>query len=111
MGKCDCSESPQASLPPGEMEVELSARGAMSSNGEGPLPLRTNLTAVSHVGHPDNCAERAYDFCCAVGTPCDCDKSASAPGQCESASWWFCCEFGTPCDCHQPLVQQNVSVI
>lgn len=48
------------------------------------------------------CEKYPYDFCCAVGTPCDCTKGTTSPGQCKPESYLYCCNVGTPCDCSQP---------
>ena len=49
-----------------------------------------------------NCEKVPYDFCCGVGTPCDCTKGSASPGQCKPDSYIYCCNVGTPCDCTQP---------
>lgn len=48
------------------------------------------------------CGWLAYDYCCGVGTPCDCSKGTLAPGQCEPESYVYCCEVGQKCDCSRP---------
>lgn len=70
---------------------------------------RTNATGFRK--QPLNCAKVAYDFCCGVGTPCDCSKGTISPGQCKPESYVYCCNVGTPCDCSQPPVQDEQLVI
>merc|ERR1712083_1119995 len=62
---------------------------------------------LSQLESPLNCASIPYDFCCGLGTPCDCSKGTTAPGQCKPASWLYCCQAGTPCDCSQPPIKAN----
>ena len=50
----------------------------------------------------DNCNPVAWDFCCEVGTKCDCSKGITAPGQCKTDSYDFCCGVGKVCDCTTP---------
>jgi len=75
----------------------------------GHLQAHTDSIVVSNAtASPLNCAKYAYDFCCGVGTPCDCSKGTTAPGQCKPESYVYCCTVGTPCDCSQPPLAEIV---
>jgi len=78
-----------------------------NSNGDNLLCVQINTAPKEEVAAPAmvaplNCKSASYDFCCAVGTPCDCSKGTTAPGQCKAESYLFCCGVGTKCDCSQP---------
>eukprot|EP00942_MAST-04A_sp_MAST-4A-sp1_P004105 g4105.t1 len=46
-----------------------------------------------------NCAWPAKEYCCHVGTTCQCKNPPTAPGQCSETAWAYCCAVGTPCMC------------
>merc|ERR1740121_1599098 len=87
--------------------------GITASSPDAQWKKRALLSArnTEKVEKPLNCAKVAYDFCCGVGTPCDCSKGTTAPGQCKPASWLYCCNVGTPCDCSTPPLAANVSTV
>merc|ERR1719272_627756 len=94
--------------PAGTEIVELSASVPTAAT---PLPVTSSPTtpqsleealAVLQRKTLDNCNPVAWDFCCEVGTKCDCSKGITAPGQCKTDSYDFCCGIGKVCDCSNP---------
>eukprot|EP00658_Telonema_sp_P-2_P012991 TRINITY_DN14937_c0_g1_i13.p1 TRINITY_DN14937_c0_g1~~TRINITY_DN14937_c0_g1_i13.p1 ORF type:complete len:171 (+),score=26.57 TRINITY_DN14937_c0_g1_i13:35-547(+) len=68
-----------------------------------PLLMLAAAAAIPAFFQPNTqCKKVSYDFCCELGTPCDCTKGTTSPGQCEEAAYAFCCSIGTSCDCTQP---------
>lgn len=65
--------------------------------------------AVLQMKTLDNCNPVAWDFCCEVGTKCDCTKGIDAPGQCKTDSYDFCCGIGKVCDCTTPPPSDTVA--
>ena len=56
----------------------------------------TNVTKNDTLG---NCAWPAKEYCCHIGTKCQCTKPPTSPGQCSETAWGYCCAMGTPCMC------------
>ncbi len=95
-----------ASIPSSLASTTIKVTGA-ASNGDNLMCIQLNTTPeeevpVPAVEAPLQCKSASYDFCCSVGTPCDCSKGTTAPGQCTPESYFFCCGIGTKCDCSMP---------
>jgi hypothetical protein len=66
------------------------------------MPTPDEILAILAGPSLNNCNPVAWDFCCEVGTKCDCSKGITAPGQCKTDSYDFCCGVGKVCDCTTP---------
>merc|ERR1711870_1068 len=115
LGKGDISVSLDmqlsGSIPASIAKADIQATGKTTS-GDKLLCLKVTAAKAKEVAAPLNCAHLAYDYCCGVGTPCDCTKGTAFPGQCKPESWLYCCSVGTPCDCSQPpLAASNATVV
>lgn len=87
--------------------IKASAKGeATVTDASGAVLLKASFEATVSPSAIEaelgQCEKVPYDFCCGVGTPCDCTKGTTAPGQCKPESYVYCCNVGTPCDCSQP---------
>lgn len=114
--KCHCKTYAKTTVMP--RDGRFSGR-CPAKNGEeqpaGVEELATQLHSEPESPIADDngqCGSSAYSFCCAIGTPCDCSKGATAEGQCSGSihgltSYAYCCGFGTPCDCSQPPQFEN----
>ena len=73
--------------------------------------------AVCAADASGQCSAPSYDFCCQIGTKCDCAKGAEDAGQCAGSkklpiigkvtSYKYCCQFATPCDCTKPGIMAD----
>merc|ERR1712204_17281 len=99
---CDCAAPP----------VAVEEKAAVAE--EKPVAVAVEEKQVAVTSEVGNCAVLPYDFCCEVGTKCDCSASKDAEGQCAGekelafgfkiSSYKFCCDYGTACDCAAPPV-------
>jgi len=100
---CDCSQPP---LDVDEEPTVAVPEESLPTDSEKPVQA-DDVTPIDgfEVDVLGNCKKVPYDFCCAVGTPCDCTKGTTAPGQCQETAYAYCCSVGTPCDCSQPPLE------
>jgi hypothetical protein len=130
--KCDCSQ-PDKALKRNDNYKTLFTKVTLldyvtKSLYEGCLNPEANVSQNKTVSKVANCVSKAnkkpkvnlfrqckkasYAFCCAVGTPCDCNKGTTSPGQCKKEAYLFCCSIGKKCDCSQPgRVEKSISEI
>jgi len=117
---CNCNEGS-----PAEDQCTLAAYEYCCDVGNPCICGSSNVTVVNDIVVEDSpfvveevtlptateavrqCDAVPYEYCCNLGTPCNCNEGSPAPDQCTLAAYEYCCDVGNPCMCGS----SNVTVV